>query len=152
MPDTLTDSSEYHDENTRAEPNGSAQANAPQEETTQPPAPQPTEADLEEEAFEMSRRGAYRLSPGLEAAMEAYDDNEDYDDQDEDPNDYQGERLPYTGDCYLEPDAGVKVRHRKKDDVQYGDVEVEVDENAEDEDEIDFAYDDDDDVDESGLY
>lgn len=150
VPDTLTDSSGDHDENTRAEPNGSAQMNAAQDTTTQPVAPQPTEADLEEEAFEMSRRGAYRLSPGLEAAMEAYDDNEDHDDQGGDPNDYQGESLSYTGDYYLEADAGVNVRHRKKDDVQYGDVEVEVEENAEDEDEIDFAYHDD--VDESGLH
>jgi hypothetical protein len=122
VPDTLTDSSEDHEDNANGEQNGSTQTRAAQDTTTQP-----TEAEIDEEAWAVFDRRA--PSPGLEDAMKAYDD----DDQREDPNVYVGQSLAQGGDYDSEPDAEVEVRQVEGDDVEYGHVEVEVDENVEEE-------------------
>ncbi|GAB7332932.1 hypothetical protein MBLNU13_g04639t1 [Cladosporium sp. NU13] len=127
VPDTLSDSSGTHDDDVLFEQNGFAQTNAAQDTTTQPAAAQPTQAEIDEEAWAVFENRA--PSPGLEAAMADYDR-----DQREYSREYEGQSLAYTGDYDSEPDAEVEVRQVEGDDVRYGDVPVE--ENGEKDEEV----------------
>lgn len=87
-----------------AEQNGSAQTNAAQDTTTTPPAAaQPTQVDIEEEAWAVFEKRA--TSPGLEAAMADYDRK-----QREDSKEYEGQSMAYIEDYDSELDAEVRVR------------------------------------------
>ena len=104
VPDTRSNSSENHDEDAMAEQNGSAQTNAAQDTTTTPPAAaQPTQVDIEEEAWAVFEKRA--TSPGLEAAMADYDRK-----QREDSKEYEGQSMAYIEDYDSELDAEVRVR------------------------------------------
>ena len=141
VPDTPSESSGSHDGDAAGEQQKTtARAIAGEHTTTTAtkPAPaQPTQAEIDEEAWAAFTNRA--PSPGLEDAMAEWDR-----DQDEDPGEYEGQSLTYAGDYELETDAGVEVRHSVEDDVRYGDVVEDENGEEQEEDEIDYDYDDDD--------